>query len=121
MSASTATGEDAPSARAGHPFIEWFWRGRELEAARRARRESLTEIGARLRHALAASELAARVLDGVDPLRAEPGHWLAISLYREAAYWALLAQDEALVAGTLARSSTATTAARTFPCPSPLR
>jgi hypothetical protein len=104
MSASTVIGQDEPSTRARRPFLEWFWRGRELEAARRARHESLTEIGARLRHALAAAELAARVLDGVDPLRAEPGHWLALSLYREAAYWALLAQDEAFAAGNLAEA-----------------
>lgn len=108
MSASTVSANEAPRARQPRSVLNWFWRARELDAARRAEHQTLTETGQRLRHALAASELASKVLEGVDPLRAEPGHWLASSLYREAAYWALLAQDEALQASTLAEAMAAT-------------
>jgi hypothetical protein len=83
-------------AAAGRPgWGEWFWRSRRLEQARRAAHEGSEWERSHLRHALAAAELAGRVLDGTDPLRAEPGYWLAISLYREATYWLLLAQRRA--------------------------
>lgn len=77
-------------------FFEWFWRGQELRQARLAVREQSALEQSRLRHARATSELAGRVLEPVDPLWAEPAYWLSTLLYREAAYWALLAQDEAL-------------------------
>lgn len=69
---------------------EWLWRGRALSEAR-----SLPELGKRARDALARAELtaefAARALDPIEPLRAGPAHALALSLYREAAYYALAA------------------------------
>lgn len=108
MSASTVSADDASSAQGRHGVLNWFWRQRELSIARSAERQAATETGERLRHALAASELAARILEGVEPLRAEPGYWLATSLYKEAAYWALLAQDEATSATTLADAFAAT-------------
>lgn len=108
MSASTVSTATAPSAsRDRQGFSNWFWRGRELELARRAEHERTTEIGSRLRHAQTASELAVRVLEGVEPLRTEPGYWLATSLYRDAAYWALLAQDPEMEASTLAEALSA--------------
>jgi F5/8 type C domain len=85
-------------------LVEWFWRSLELENARRAEHEASEPTRVRSRHALAAAELASRVLVGADPLRAEPGYWLATTLYREAAYWALLAQDETASADTLAEA-----------------
>jgi len=84
-----------------------FWRGRELALARRAQHETATQIGSRLQHAQTASQLATKVLEGVEPLRSEPGYWLATSLYREAAYWALLAQDQEMDAATLAEALSA--------------
>ena len=47
----------------------------------------------RLQRAQLAAELAGRALDPVEPLRSGPSVSLALSLDREAAYWALLAQD----------------------------
>jgi hypothetical protein len=93
----------------GRPgLFNWFWRQRELALARNARQQRVTELGTRLRHALTAFELASRIVEGVDPLRTEPGYWLATSLYREAAYWALLAQDHEMDAATLAEALSAT-------------
>jgi len=104
MSASSVSVADTSSAPARHGVLNWFWRGRELAIAREAQDQAATQVGSRLRHALAASELAARILEGVDPLRPEPGYWLATSIYRDAAYWGLLAQDEAASATTLAEA-----------------
>lgn len=69
---------------------EWLWRGRALTEAR-----ALPELAKHARQARARAELtaefAARVLDPIEPLRAGPAHALALSLYREAAYYALVA------------------------------
>lgn len=81
---------------------EWFWRGQALRQAKRAMRERPALVQARLRHALAAAELASRATEAVEPLKSEPGYWIATLLYREAAYWALLAQDEAVTGNDLA-------------------
>jgi hypothetical protein len=48
---------------------------------------------ATLQRAEAALELAERAARPIDPLRTGPSLPLALSLYREAAYWALAAQD----------------------------
>jgi hypothetical protein len=55
----------------------------------------------RLARARAASELADRALDPIDPLRSGSSVPLALSLYREAAYWALLAEAPAIDARDL--------------------
>jgi hypothetical protein len=80
---------------------EWLWRGRALEQVRQRLAGHSQLTLERLKHARAASELAERVVDPVDPLRAGPAPWLALPIYREAAYWALLAQDDALEAPSL--------------------
>jgi hypothetical protein len=87
---------------------EWIWRGQNLERVRTRMRTRSELERMRLKHARAASELAARALDPVDPLRAGPAPWLALPLYREAAYWALLAQNDSLEATDLAAAFAAT-------------
>lgn len=82
--------------------FEWFWRGQRLRQARRAVAAESAVEQTRLRHARAAFDLASRVLEPVDPLSIGPAYWLATLLYREAAYWALLAQSEAMCGADLA-------------------
>jgi hypothetical protein len=83
-------------------IFEWFWRGKSLKQARAALHEEPPLQQARLRRARAALELADRAYDPIDPLRAGSSLALSVSLYREAAYWALLAQDESYAGRTLA-------------------
>jgi hypothetical protein len=72
---------------------EWFWRAAALGAARR--RARLTAVRReRLRRAQLAAELGDRAFEPGDPLRAGAALPLALSLYREAAYWALLAHRD---------------------------
>jgi hypothetical protein len=81
---------------------EWIWRSRALDAARRAAAEA--EPARELwRRARLAAELAERALEPDVPLADGPAHVLAISLYREAAYWALTVRqrNEALDAPSL--------------------
>ena len=90
---------NAPKSRGG--VLEWFLRRQTLVEARRA----VPELDARQREhmlrARAALELADRTLDPVDELKAGRGTPLASVLYREAIYWALLAQDSAQNAANL--------------------
>lgn len=87
----------APGGSGGNGIREWFWRGRALEQARqraaalpgaayRPRRE-------RLRRARLAAELGDRAGGYDGALQAGSALPLSISLYREAAYWALLARS----------------------------
>src|SRR5215471_18869257 len=71
---------------------EWMWRGRALEAGRRAAAEA-APVRELWRRARLAAELADRALQPDEPLEAGPGHALAISLYREAVFWALSARQ----------------------------
>jgi hypothetical protein len=77
----------------GRGVWQWFWRGSELAQARQARRDVPARVRAFLVRAEAALELANRAANPIDPLRAGPSLPLSLSLYREAAYWALAAQD----------------------------
>lgn len=83
--ASAATG-----ARGIAAIWEWYWRGHALRAAKRAALASQTRRE-RYQRAELAAEFADRQLSADDPLRAGSSVPLALSLYREAAYWALLA------------------------------
>lgn len=83
-------------------FIEWFWRGRALREARSFRQQLPVSEREALARALTARELADRAHDPIDPLRSGSSLGLSISLYREAAYWALRAQDGAYQGATLA-------------------
>jgi hypothetical protein len=74
---------------------EWLWRGEALRAARSNVAAPSTLAREHLQRARVATELADRALDPVDPLRAGSGVALALSLYREAAYWSLLANGVA--------------------------
>jgi hypothetical protein len=74
--------------------LEWFWRGSALQQAKNAPKAS-SQRRERLRRARLAAELADRTVDPAEPLRDGSALPLAISLYREAAYWALLAKSEA--------------------------
>lgn len=73
-------------------FWQWLWRGAELAEARGEVRDVSPQRRILLSRAQAALELADRAFDPVDPLRAGPSLPLSLSLYREAAYWALAAQ-----------------------------
>jgi hypothetical protein len=107
--ASPSASVSIPERAARSPgWREWFWRSRRLEQAKRVAEDGGEASRSCLRHALAAAELAGRVLDGTDPLRAEPAYWLAISLYREAACWALRARLGAPRAAGLADAFDAT-------------
>jgi len=102
MTSEASSTNELVQARRPRRLVEWFWRGSKLRQARQAVRAQSALEGSRLRHALAASELAARVLEPTDPLRAEPAYWVATLLYREAAYWALLAHSDSLKGDSLA-------------------
>jgi F5/8 type C domain len=85
-------------------FVEFFTRRRSLKAARA---EVLRVVGMeapRLGRASVFAELADRALDPVDPLRAGSGAGPALSLYRQAAYFALIGQDDALDAPDLTQA-----------------
>jgi hypothetical protein len=102
MTSEALETDGAAAPRAPGGLKEWFWRGNRLREARRAVGEQSAVERSRLRHARAAAEVATRVLEGVDPLRAGSAYWIATLLYREAAYWALLSQSESLRGETLA-------------------
>jgi hypothetical protein len=102
MTSEALKTDGAAPTREPRPWVEWFWRAQALKEARRAVGEQSGVELSRLRHARTAAEVATRVLEGVDPLRAGPGYWVATLLYREAAYWALLSQSGALRAENLA-------------------
>jgi hypothetical protein len=72
---------------------QWFWRGSELALARAERRNVPQARRALLTRAETAKELGDRAFDPIDPLRHGPSLPLAVSLYREAAHWALCAQS----------------------------
>lgn len=99
--ASPPTAPAAAPAKRGGGILEWFHRSRTLADARAALASAPVLEATRLGRARRALELADRAFDPVDPLRSGSSLALALSLYREAAYWALLAQDEALVAANL--------------------
>jgi len=94
MNSAQATGgltARVPSAAEG--VVEWFWRGRALQEVQ-ASPAVTPERREHLRRARLATELADRTIDPAEPLRDGSALPLAISLYREAAYWALLAASE---------------------------
>lgn len=91
-----------PASPAPRGFFEWFWRGKSLRLARAFRQQLPLVEQTRLKHALRALELADRAYDPVDPLRAGSSLALSVSLYREAAYYALLAQSESFAGHDLA-------------------
>jgi hypothetical protein len=99
LAAETAVSSDAPAPRG---ILEWFWRGKSLRVARAYRAQMPLVEQVRLKHALVALELADRAYDPVDPLRAGTSLGLSISLYREAVYFALLAQSESFEGPDLA-------------------
>lgn len=100
--ASAAPPTPPPAAPRG--FFEFFTRRRSLRAARAELQRVLGTEAPRLGRARVFAELADRALDPVDPLRSGSGAAPALSLYRQAAYFALLGQDDALEAGDLAEA-----------------
>jgi hypothetical protein len=78
----------------GAPGVwEWIWRGSAVRSAReRARSSALRRE--RLRRAQLAAQYGDRALEPSDPPRNGAPAPLAISLYREAAHWALLAHSD---------------------------
>lgn len=75
--------------------LEWLTRRTTLEEARSRVRDRPPTKQRALRLACLAEEGAERALNPVDPFRHGPGTALALSLYQEALYWALLAQPDA--------------------------
>src|SRR5688572_23101298 len=102
MTSEALKTESPAPRREPRAWVEWFWRGKALREARRTVGEHSAVELSRLRHARAAAEVATRVLEGVDPLRAGSAYWIATLLYREAAYWVLLSQSESLSGENLA-------------------
>jgi len=93
--------ERSESATAGTGGVrEWYWRGRALAAAKAAALKTAT-MRERYRRAQLAAEFADRQLAADDPLRAGSSVPLALSLYREAAYWALIANTAGPVPRTV--------------------
>jgi hypothetical protein len=94
MAAAERTEAAGPTA-GGNPSVgvmEWLWRSHALDVAKAAPRPS-TLRRERLRRSRLAAELADRAVDPAEPLRDGSSLPLAISLYREAAYWGLLAHS----------------------------
>jgi hypothetical protein len=73
--------------------LEWFWRGSALHDAKVAPKASSLRRE-RLRRARLAAELGDRTIDPAEPLRDGSAVPLAITLFRESAYWALLAKSD---------------------------
>jgi hypothetical protein len=92
MASAQATESPASPSVVGGP-LEWFWRGSALQSAKAAPKAS-TLRRERLRRARLAAELADRTIDPAEPLRDGSAVPLAITLFREAAYWALLAKTD---------------------------
>lgn len=72
---------------------EWFWLGNALQDAKSASAVTATSRE-RLRRARLAAEFAGRMIDPAEPWYDGSALPLAISLYREATFWVLLAQSE---------------------------
>jgi hypothetical protein len=98
---ASATQSAATPTATGGGLKEWFWRGNALAAAKAAPKASSLRRE-RLRRARLAAELADRTIDPAEPLRDGSALPLAISLYREAAYWALSAHDDSSEKATMA-------------------
>ncbi len=99
---STQVNPQAPSApKRGNRFWQWLWRGQEM-------RRVAALVGGedvrlhRLQRARVAAEAGDRAFQPVEPIAFASTVPLALSCYREAAYWALLAQDSSLEAPDLA-------------------
>src|SRR4051812_23311924 len=101
---SSAPGTQSHSANAGtvNPGTvkEWFWRGHALKDAKSASPPSALSRE-RLRRARLAAEFAGRMIDPAEPWYDGSALPLAISLYREAAYWVLLAHSDSQQSSTL--------------------
>lgn len=80
------------SVRAGG-VKEWFWLGHALQDAKSASTTTATSRE-RLRRARLAAEFAGRMIDPAEPWYDGSALPLAISLYREATFWVLLAHSE---------------------------
>lgn len=101
-------GGSSRTGRKGKRVLEWFSRSQALAEARAFRTRLPAAEREALQHALVAQELADRALEPVDPLRNGSSLGLAVSLYREAAYWALAAQSSEHQGSTLAELFTRT-------------
>jgi hypothetical protein len=75
-------------------FVEWLWRSRALQDATSGRGAFPPQQRDDLRRARAALELAERALDPVDPLRHGSSIPFSLTLFQEAAFWALRARLE---------------------------
>ncbi|HET9933650.1 MAG TPA: discoidin domain-containing protein [Polyangiaceae bacterium] len=91
--ASEAKAKVASSPRGG--VVEWFWGRRAMKAAR-AHGSGPSAVGlAYQREANLCIELARNALEPLQPLEFGPAQASACELYRQAIYWALLAESTA--------------------------
>lgn len=91
LESSESVGLTAANARGRNSIWEWFWRGQALRSAKASPPPSAL-ARERRRRAKLATELADRTIGPDEPLLSGSSLPLAISLYREAAYWALVAR-----------------------------
>ena len=96
MSDEAPSTSAAPSAGALLPWrrrIEWFWCGAALSQAKAALRACPPLMVRARALARASAELADRAYDPIEPLRSGSSLPFSLSLYREAAFWVLVAQE----------------------------
>ncbi len=101
MTGSEANASAAPKTSWASRAREWLWRGQALRVARAYRRALPPEERRAIDRALVAAERAERAYDPVDALRSGSSLPLSVSLFREAAFWALRAHDSGLSGSTL--------------------
>jgi hypothetical protein len=89
----TSNVSTASTVKSRNRLWEWFWRGQALRTAKSTPVPS-ARARERLRRARLATELGDRAINPTEPLLAGSSVPLALSLYREAAYWALLAHSD---------------------------
>lgn len=101
MSTTQVTTPAPTGPNRGNRFWQWLWRGQEI-------RRVVAQVDGeqvrlqRLKRARIAAEAGDGALAPVDPVAFASTVPLALSCYREAAYWALLAQEPSLEAPDLA-------------------
>jgi hypothetical protein len=100
MSSAPATQQSHSGTADTAGVKEWFWRSNALKDAKSASTLSAPHRE-RLRRARLAAEFAGRMIDPAEPWYDGSALPLAISLYREAAYWVLLARTNSAESPTL--------------------
>jgi hypothetical protein len=93
MGSATQSSSPRSATRRAGALWEWLWRSRALDSAY-AKSPSSRLSRERLQRAKYAAELADRECRCADPRHRQPALSVAVSLYRQAAYWALLGRSD---------------------------